>query len=76
MTEKPADTEVERDGAAKSVRAKHPLPRWVALIFFAVCLGLIPRSSASRPPSTRWRWRTTGERSGLGWISPKPWCSC
>ena len=43
MMEKPTDTEVEREGAAKSVRAKHPLPRWVALIFFAVCLGLIPQ---------------------------------
>lgn len=43
MIEKPSDNEVGHDDEAEPVSAKPRLPRWMALIFFAICLGLIPQ---------------------------------
>jgi len=62
MTDKDSETEIGRDPNAGGSRARHPLPRWVALIFLATCLGLIPQivnlSSSLHQVETANNWRT------------------
>jgi hypothetical protein len=43
MVDRSDNNDVGRDDKVECVCAKRSLPRWVGLIFFAVCLGLIPQ---------------------------------
>ena len=62
MAEKPTDTEAAHDPETGSVAARRALPRWVALVFFAICLGLIPQilnlSSSLNEVALANHWRT------------------
>jgi DMSO reductase anchor subunit len=56
------DNDVGLDDTIERVWAKRSLPRWVGLIFFAVCLGLIPQiiylSSSLNEVNLANHWRT------------------
>lgn len=44
MAEEPPDTEVARDDGSERAPLSPPLPGWVALVFYVLCLGLIPQT--------------------------------
>lgn len=62
MTDKDSKTEIARDPDAGGSSARHPLPKWVALIFLGTCLGLIPQivslSSSLHQAQMANNWRT------------------
>ena len=62
MAEQPTETEGAREPKTERVPAKPPLPRWVALVFLLVCLGLIPQivnlSSSLEETALANNWRT------------------
>ena len=43
MARESIDTEAAHDADTECVRVARPLPRWVALVFFVICLGLVPQ---------------------------------